>query len=177
MTKSPTDVAGNPPFAIREGGLDDARVRALITHHYTTARSQTACDSAHALDPDQLNTPDIRFFAAWDGDVVAAIGALKRLSSTHGEIKSMHTAASHRRRGAGNAVLEHLMGAARDMGMTRVSLETGSRPFFDAARAFYARGGFSECPPFEGYTDDPNSVYMTIEFSAPSEGRATRSPR
>ena len=148
-------------FVIREGGLDDPRVRALITHHSTTARAQTARGSAHALDADTLKSPDMRFFAAWDGDVLAAIGALKRLSQAHGEIKSMHTAASHRRRGAGSAMLDHLIATALAMGMTRVSLETGSWPFFDGARAFYKRAGFTECPPFEGYATDPHSVFMT----------------
>lgn len=148
-------------FLIQEGGLDNPRVRALITHHATTARAQTARGSDHAFGADTLESADIQFFAAWDGDVVAAIGALKRLSAAHGEIKSMHTAATHRRRGAGSAMLEHLIGTARAMGMTRVSLETGSWPFFDGARAFYTRAGFTECPPFEGYTEDPNSVFMT----------------
>ena len=35
------------------------------------------------------------------------------------------------------------------------------QPTFVAARALYARAGFVECPPFEGYSDDPNSVFMT----------------
>ncbi len=32
---------------------------------------------------------------------------------------------------------------------------------FAPARALYAKAGFVECGPFEGYTLDPNSVYMT----------------
>ena len=50
---------------------------------------------------------------------------------------------------------------ARKDGFTRLSLETGVQPTFVAARALYARAGFQECPPFEGYWDDPNSVFMT----------------
>ena len=29
------------------------------------------------------------------------------------------------------------------------------------ARGLYEKAGFTECPPFEGYTLDPNSVFMT----------------
>jgi len=34
----------------------------------------------------------------------------------------------------------------------------------DPARALYRRNGFEVCGPFNGYTDDPNSVYMTREI-------------
>jgi len=46
-------------------------------------------------------------------------------------------------------------------GILRLSLETGSQDAFAPARGLYARAGFAECPPFEGYVQDPNSVYMT----------------
>ena len=48
----------------------------------------------------------------------------------------------------------------------RLSLETGSWPYFEAARAFYRRHGFVECPPFGDYNPDPNSVFMTLELEA-----------
>jgi len=32
---------------------------------------------------------------------------------------------------------------------------------FLPARKLYERAGFQECPPFEGYALDPNSVFMT----------------
>ena len=35
---------------ITDGGLDDARVQALLAHHFATARAETAPGSAHALD-------------------------------------------------------------------------------------------------------------------------------
>ncbi|MEE3703942.1 hypothetical protein V2H43_11070, partial [Pasteurella multocida] len=51
---------------------------------------------------------------------------------------------------------------ARARGVARISLETGSQPFFAAARALYAKHGFAECPPFGGYRADPNSTFMTL---------------
>jgi putative acetyltransferase len=147
------------------GGLDDVRVRALLAHHLVTARAQTAAGSAHALDLSGLRSPDVTFWSAWDGDVVLGVGALRRLSPSHGEIKSMHTAELARRSGVGTAMLRHIVQAAREMGLRRVSLETGSRPYFEAARALYRKHGFVECPPFGDYVPDSNSVFMTLDLT------------
>ena len=148
---------------IIEGRLDDPRVIALLETHLDLARAATARGSAHALDVAGLRAPDMTFWSAWEGDTLAGTGALRRLSADHGEIKSMHTAESMRRRGVGSAILRHIIGSARTRGMTRVSLETGSWPYFAAARAMYARHGFVECEPFGEYRADPNSVFMTLE--------------
>ena len=103
----------------------------------------------------------VQFFAAFDDDVPIAMGALKRISANHGELKSMHVVEEHRGKGLADAILLRLLDEALAGGMTRVSLETGSQPVFKAARGFYRRHGFTECPPFEGYVDDPHSVFMT----------------
>jgi putative acetyltransferase len=152
---------------ITDGGLDDARVQALLTYHFTTARAETGRGSAHALDLGGLKSPDIQFFSVWDADNVVAIGALKRLSTSHGEIKSMHTDKSYRRKWAGSAMLRHIIARARKMGLARLSLETGSWPYFIPAHALYKRHGFIECPPFGDYVPDPNSVFMTMELVSP----------
>jgi putative acetyltransferase len=151
---------------IIEGGLDDPRVVALLETHVTRARAETALGSAHALDLSGLRAPTVAFWSAWEGDAVVGVGALKRLSDDHGEIKSMHTAEAARGRGVGSAMLRHIMAAARARGMTRLSLETGSWPYFLPARALYARHGFVECGPFADYQQDPNSVFMTRELGA-----------
>jgi putative acetyltransferase len=149
---------------ITEGGLDDPRVQTLLAHHFHSARAETAPGSTHALDLNGLKSPDIHFWSAWDGDHVVAVGALKRLSESDGEIKSMHTEQSHRRKGTGSAMLRHIIAMARRMGLRRLSLETGSRPYFDPARAFHKSHGFIECPPFGSYIHDPNSAFMTLEL-------------
>lgn len=53
------------------------------------------------------------------------------------------------------AILSRLLEEARSLGWRRVSLETGSQPFFEPARALYRRHGFELCGPFEGYQLDP----------------------
>jgi len=147
---------------IVEGDLDDPRVVTLLHHHLETARAATALCSAHALDLDGLRSPDVSLWAIWEGEAVLGVGALKRLTDDHGEVKSMHTAERARRRGVGGIMLRHIIATARDRGMTRLSLETGSSAYFHPAVALYQRHGFVPCPPFGAYVEDPNSVFLTL---------------
>ena len=149
---------------IVEGDLSDRRVIELLQVHLSSARAATAPGSAHALDIEGLKSPDISFWTIWDDDTLVGIGALKRLSAHHGEIKSMHTAAAVRRRGAGRAMLRHIIAVARAGGISRLSLETGSWDYFRPAHALYRSHGFQECPPFAGYVPDPNSIFMSLDL-------------
>ncbi len=149
---------------ISPGDLSNPRVIDLLRVHLASARAETAPGSAHALDLTGLRSPDINVWAIWSDDTLLGIGALKRLSPDHGEVKSMHTAASGRRRGAGRAMLRHIVAAARAGGLTRLSLETGSWDYFQPARALYGSHGFEDCPPFADYAPDPNSVFMTLDL-------------
>jgi putative acetyltransferase len=151
-------------MAITPGDLDDPRIIALLGKHMETMQAASPPESVHALDLSGLKKPEIGFWAAWDGDTLLGVGALKALDAEHGEIKSMHTAAIARNRGVGQAMLTHIMDAAKARGMARLSLETGSMDEFIPARTLYARNGFALCPPFGDYWDDPASVCMTREI-------------
>jgi putative acetyltransferase len=145
-------------FAVAD--LDDVRVIALLEHHLTEAHRNSPPGSVFALDLSGLRDPALTLWAAWDGEVLAGLGALKRLEEGHGELKSMRVAASHLRQGVGRAILEHLLAEARDGGMARVSLETGANDAFVPARAMYEAAGFAPCAPFGGYTlTDFNCCY------------------
>jgi putative acetyltransferase len=149
---------------IVEGGLEDARVQALVALHQRLAREATAPGFAFALDLSGLRVPEIRFFSAWDGDALVGVGALKRMAPDHGEVKSMHTAEAARRRGVGAAMLRHIIGAARTAGMTRVSLETGTSAYFAGAVALYLREGFTDCPPFGDYAASSENRFLTFQL-------------
>jgi putative acetyltransferase len=151
---------------IRAGDTYDPLVVGLLNYHYMTARAQTAPGSAHALDLAGLRTPDIAFWSGWDDKTLVAVGALKTISASHGEVKSMHTAKVARRRGFGSRMLEHIIAEARSRSMSRLSLETGSWDYFKPAQALYRAHGFEPCGPFEGYVDDPNSIFMTLALHA-----------
>ena len=124
--------------------------------HFDTNVSVTPKGSAHVFDVSRLKSPDIAFWSAWDGATLMGVGALKHMSAREGEIKSMHTLKTARRSGVGSALLSHIMGEAKGMGLSRLLLETGS---FDSSRrrGLYARHGFAECPPFEGYKRTPTA--------------------
>ena len=149
---------------IVEGDFGDPHIVDLLRYHVTSAAAQTEPGSAHALDVDGLRAPEIEFWVAWDGDELLGFGALKELSPAHGEIKSMHVAQAKRRRGAGRALLDHLIGRARAKGMERLSLETGSWDYFRPAQALYRSRGFVECAPFGDYRPDRNSVFMALNL-------------
>jgi putative acetyltransferase len=149
-------------FEIRLADLNHPRIAALIETHATTARAQTGRDSAHALDLADLRRPETTVWAAWRQNSPVGVAALRHLSAGHGEVKSMHTAQAARRSGAGRVLLGNLIDVARDEGLTRLSLETGSWPYFAPARALYASSGFVECGPFGDYALDPNSLFMTL---------------
>lgn len=149
-------------IVIREGGLDDPQVLALLREHLAGMAELSPPESIHALGLDGLRAPGITFWSAWHAQALLGCGALKQLDDAHGEVKSMRTAAAHRRNGIGAAMLCHIVGEARRRDYRRLSLETGSMDGFAPARRLYARAGFANCPPFADYTDDPNSVYMTL---------------
>jgi putative acetyltransferase len=147
--------------------LDDparADVRALLEEHLREMYTLSPPESVHALDVTKLKTPDVTFWSVRDGDMLLGCGALKQLDPEHGEIKSMRTPAALRRRGAGRAMLKHMIDVARSRGYRRLSLETGSPSAFVPAQRLYESFGFSYCGPFGEYKPDPYSVFMTLRL-------------
>ena len=133
----------------------------LMQRHTADMHADTPPESIHMMDASQLAVPSVTFFVMRDIGVPVGMGALKRIDATHAEIKSMHILIEARGRGLSKRMLTHLIDEARAAGFSRLSLETGIQPTFIAARALYAKSGFTECPPFEGYQPDPNSVFLT----------------
>ncbi|HEX9227916.1 MAG TPA: GNAT family N-acetyltransferase [Arthrobacter sp.] len=139
-----------------------ADVQELLSEHLADMFATSPAESVHALDSAALSGPAITFWTARDESEVLGCGALKQLEPGQGEIKSMRTAAHARGRGVATLLLRHIVDEARRSGYSRLYLETGSQEFFAPARRLYQRHGFSTCPPFGGYGEDPNSVYMTL---------------
>jgi putative acetyltransferase len=104
--------------------------------------ANTPPESVHALDLDALRSPEITFWSMWKSDELVGCGALKKLDSRSGKIKSMRTAKTHRRHGIARKMLEHIIGEAQSRGYDCLLLETGSGPEFAPARALYASFGF-----------------------------------
>ncbi|MFZ6027819.1 MAG: GNAT family N-acetyltransferase [Chloroflexota bacterium] len=151
-------------YTIKIDDLSDLRVVQFLAEHIADMRSASPPESKHVLDLEGLKKPDVTFWSVWLDDELVACGAIKRLSATHAELKSMRTSAGHRGAGIGTMLVQYIIGAARQRGFRRISLETGAAAFFEPARALYRKNGFEYCPPFDGYRMDPNSVFMTREI-------------
>lgn len=147
---------------IREGDLDDPQVRALIALHVDAASASTPHGFRHPLDLTALRQPGVTFWTAWDGDTLLGMAALRTLTADHAEVKSMRTAPAALRRGVARTLLDHLTAVARTRGHTRISLETGTAPGFDAANQLYERAGFVDGPVFGGYPPSPHNRFMTM---------------
>lgn len=139
---------------------------AFLEEHVAQLRRISPPESSHALDLVGLRHPDVTLWVARREGEAVGCGALKRLSATHGEVKSMRTAESWVGQGIGASILTHLITEGEARGWDRLSLETGSQEFFAPARRLYARHGFVKCEPFADYRPDPLSIFMTRTLNA-----------
>ncbi len=149
---------------IRIDDLTGPEVIALIQEHLRGMFENSPPESVHALPIDGLKKPEITFWSAWENDEILGCGALKELDPTHGELKSMRTSSLHLRKGVARKILKHMIAVAKERGYSRLSLETGSMESFGPARKLYESVGFQYGKPFADYTEDPNSVFMTMEI-------------
>ena len=144
------------------------QVVALIEEHLASARELSPPGMTFALDASELKAPGVTFWTIWEGDVLLGCGALKELSATQGELKSMRTPAALRRQGAGRAMLSHIIATARARGYEALHLETGANPAFVPAQRLYESFGFKYSGPFADYAENGNSVFMSRSLHEPS---------
>lgn len=144
--------------------LSGESVLALLQLHLDEMRQWSPPESVHAMPAARLRQPDVAFFSAWEGEMLAGCGAIKHLGDDHGELKSMRAAPAYRGRGVGKAILGRLLAEARERGYARVSLETGRPAAFQPAQNLYRAHGFAECPPFGDYVADDFSMCMTLQL-------------
>jgi putative acetyltransferase len=144
--------------------LTGAAIGALLRDHLEQMHLNSPPGSVFAFDIGRLRAPDVIFWSAWDGDALAGCGALKALGDGTGEIKSMRTAPHHLRKGVAAAILDHMIGVARDRGYTRLSLETGSGAAFDPALALYRKRGFVDGGEFGGYARSDFNQFLHLDL-------------
>lgn len=148
-------------YRIIEDDLQDAAVIELLAFHLAEAQTLSPACKVHAMPIERLRQPDVTFYSAWDGEALAAVGALREIDAARGELKSMRAAPGYRGRGAGAAILRHLIAEAQRRGYTWLGLETGRPDAFLAARSLYAKHGFAECENFGDYVSDEFSMCMS----------------
>lgn len=142
--------------------ITSPEIHALLNEHLQSMIELSPPESVHALDIEKLRAPEITFWTIWEGPLLLGCGALKELDKTQAEVKSMRTPAAQRGKGAGRALLAHIIATARSRSYQRLYLETGSASAFHPAHRLYESAGFNYCGPFGDYVVDPHSVFMTL---------------
>lgn len=154
-----------PHLTISRADLDEPALVDFLRDHLAALAPTAPAESRHALDLDELRSPDVRLWVARTEGEIVGTAALAVLDPGHEEVKSMRTEPRVRGQGIALLLLDHLVADARSRGVVRLSLETGSMEFFAPARALYRKAGFVSCLPFGDYVEDPNSVFMTRSLS------------
>lgn len=142
--------------------LSRPQVHALLREHLAHMHALSPAEQVFALDLNQLRAPNITFWTLWENDELLGCVALKALSATHGEVKSMRTADPHRGRGAGRALLVQVVETAMQRGYQKLSLETGTHPEFMPAQQLYLSMGFKASGPFADYEANEHSLFMEL---------------
>lgn len=149
---------------INEDDLTSDSTRSLLAIHLRGMNESSPPGSVFALDLSGLQSPDVSVWTVSDNGKTVGIAALKRLSDGTGELKSMRTHPEFLRRGIASALLEHVIGKAKQRGLTCLSLETGSGSAFDAALTLYRKRGFRSGPAFAGYEKSEFNQFLHLQL-------------
>ena len=147
-----------------ENNFDHPQVNELLIKHFIELRSVSPKGSTHVLDIPGLKNPSIKFWSLWHNNNLVGCGARKLIDKKHGEFKSIRVADKFRGKGMGEKVISHLIYQAKEIGIKKLSIETGSGEFFVHARKLFEKFGFKSCKPFAHYKEDPNSCYFNLEI-------------
>jgi putative acetyltransferase len=157
---------GNSGYVIEVDDPDREDVRKLVQVHRDWSLQQTPPDFSFSVEPDAVAEAGITLFTARSSEgELLGVGGLKQLDASHGEVKTMHSAAEARGRGVGRGLLNALLHEARRRGYTRVSLETGTTDAFRPARTLYESAGFRPSPPFADYANTAHNLCMTMRLT------------
>jgi GNAT superfamily N-acetyltransferase len=95
---------------------------------------------------DKFLPPTGRLLLALQDQQYVGIGCLRKIGEDIGEIKRMYVRPSYRGTGIGRAILQGLVEQARQIGYTRIRLD--SARFMKEAHAMYRSAGFTPIEPY-----------------------------
>ena len=150
---------------IKIADFQNPSVIALLNEHLSGMNSNSPAGSVYAFDYSRLQYDDISLWTAWENDHLLGFGALKELTPTSGEIKSMRTKQQHYRKGVAATILEHIIGVAKKRKYSRLSLETGSGDAFEAALTLYLKYGFVAGAAFGEYEKSEFNQFFHLPIS------------
>ena len=148
-------------YRIVEDDLTGEAVVELLAFHLAEMHTLSPPCKVHAMPVERLRQPDVTFYSAWDDGKLAAVGALREIDATRGELKSMRATPDYRGKGAGEAILIHLVEEAKRRGYDWLGLETGRPAAYIPAQNLYRKHGFAPCEDFGDYIGDDFSMCMS----------------
>jgi putative acetyltransferase len=150
---------------VRKDDLSSEGSQALLRLHLEGMHANSPPGNVFALDYSGLKAPEVTVWSVWDGDEILGIGALKQLDEHSGEVKSMRTHPDHVRKGVAALLLERIISEARNRGLERLSLETGSGPAFEPALSLYRKRGFRNGGAFSDYTASDFNQFLHLDLA------------
>ncbi len=129
-------------------------VRRLVSELNDTMIPLTPREFQFQMTVEEMAEATLTLFVARD-DAGHAVGmaALKEHGGGLGEVKRMYTLPQVRGQRIGSRLLQRIEALAREKGLSRLVLETGEAPGFEAAWRVYERGGFARCGAVLDYPD------------------------
>jgi putative acetyltransferase len=121
-----------------------------------TARHHGSPGSGAMPSPEYFQPPDGTFLVAFEDGEAIACGGVGRYDHATGELRRMYVLPAHRGRGLGRVILEQLEDAARELGYTKMRLETGNEA--PEAIGLYSSSGYVPVPCWGPFATDPKSL-------------------
>lgn len=148
---------------IRRSDLSEYEVIDLLELHTREMLEGSPPGTSFALDLSGLQLSEVTVYAAWNDAALLAIGALRH-HDCFAEIKSMRAHPAARGKGAGKAMLMHLIAQAKNAGFSSIKLETGTGELFEPALGLYRATGFEPCGSFAGYTPSEFNQFFALDI-------------
>ena len=135
-------------------------VRAMVGELNAVMMPLTPPEFQFQLTVEEMAEPTVTVLVARNAASEAiGMASLKVQSDTLGEVKRMFTTPAVRGRRVGARLLRAIEDLALDNGLTRLVLETGEAPGFEAAWRVYERGGYAVCGAVLDYPDSGYSRF------------------
>jgi GNAT superfamily N-acetyltransferase len=146
---------------IRDAAYDSPNAEPLIEALQAEYVERYGGPDETPVDAAEFAPPDGRFVIGYVDEQPVAMGGLRRrwdegAEEREVEVKRMYVVPSARRLGFARLVLSALEDRARDLGATRVVLETGEKQ--PEAISLYATAGYQPIEGFGFYRDMPMSL-------------------
>lgn len=142
-------------------------MRALVTKLNAHLLPLSPLEFQFKMTVEQMADSDTTLFVARDESGAAVgMGALKVHSAELGEVKRMFTDPEVRGKRIGSALLDAIVGLARERSLKVLMLETGTGEGMAEAHRLYTRSGFAARGPFLDYPDSEWSAFFELPLDA-----------